>query len=234
MDRTCVNDCVRRVVDGGEPVPKEVVRGRLCGSCLRRLADWLEDIPVDYALLPMVQMSLGSQRMDGTSRTKQTEAPVPGRLDVASLTDRRPSAPLRESGDELWYELEDIPRVLPVIYWWSERLRCDLDPQRTPKRLDDKVTLYAEIRYLLGAFDRLVDAVWVGQAMAEIKVIWVALTRVHGLISGPPVGPCLKAECDGKVFRNRFTGFPECNACHKVYQGLDTLKIQLTEEAATG
>lgn len=231
----CINKCMAKSVDGADPVPRPATRGRLCGGCWHRLADWLLDIPVDYALLPMVLSSGGSQMYDGSGRTKQPEAPAPLRLDVAALTDvSRGYSGVRDPGDELWYELADIPSVLSVLHAQAEHLRCDLDPAREWHDItQDNQRVFGEANYLSTAISRLAEADWVDEAMAELKTVWAALTRAHGYIAGSAVGPCLTAACDGKVYRDRFTGFPECNTCHRVYEGRDVLKVQLTEEAAT-
>lgn len=252
----CINQCVSRSVNGEEPTPREASRGNLCGGCCHRLDDWLRDIPVDVALLPTVMVAGGSQRYDGSTRTKQPEAPAPLNLGVAALTDRRPTEPrvglpdsnnpahlerpngtysgVRDPGDELWYELPDVVRTLEIIHTWAEDLRCELDPQRERRDLADDHTVQGECGYLLRALDRLVETSWVDEAMGEIKAVWVQLTRAHGLISGPALGHCFTVSCEGKVYRDRYTGFPACNACHRSYDGLDALKLRLTEEAAGG
>lgn len=115
-------------------------------------------------------------------------------------------------------------RMAPVV------VKAAREPKLTPASTAPSVT--AEANYLIKAIDRLAEADWVDEAMAEIRTVWSALTRAHGYIAGTSVGPCLTAACDGKVFRDRFTGFPECNVCHRIYQGIETLKVQLTEEAS--
>lgn len=229
----CINGCRSKPKDGEDPVPKPAVDGLLCGNCRRKLDDWLRDIPVDYALLELLKTGVGSQRMDGTSRTKQPEAPAPTRLDVVALSDRRSGySGVREPGDELWYELPDIPKTLRTLHTWAEQLRCDLDPSRDYTDLEDKHTVHGEANYLLHAIDRLTEALWVDECMKELHQLWSALTRVHGLVSGESLGDCFTVGCDGKVYRDRFTGFPECRICHRRYEGMDAVKLRLTEEAA--
>lgn len=128
----CINGCASKPVDGEPAIPRLATRGRLCGGCYHRLRDWLADIPVDFALLPMALVAGGAQQYDGTGRTKQPEAPAPLRLDIAALADtgRTTFSGVREPGDELWYELPDIPDVLAILHTWAEQLRCDLDPTR--------------------------------------------------------------------------------------------------------
>lgn len=242
-DWACINGCATRP-KGQEPAqPRQAKRGRLCLGCFRRLEDWLRDIPVDFALLPIVAVSGGAQRMDGTGRTKQPEAPAPLRLEVAALADRQRGSysGVRDDGDELWYELPDVPSVLSFLHTWAEQLRNDLDPQREARlaaggrtaREQQAPTVYQEAGYLLRAIDRLSEADWVDEAMVELRVVWLALCRVHGLTVGPSLGACFSVPCEGKVYRDRFTGIPSCNVCHREYVGLDALRLKLTEEHAS-
>lgn len=128
---TCINGCTDKPADDDHKlVPRLATRGRLCSGCARKLTGWLKDIPVDFALLEMLKAPSGSQRMDGTSRTKQAEAPAPVRLDVVALIDDGRAGAARDPGDELWYELPDIPSPLNVVHTWAEQLRNDLDPSR--------------------------------------------------------------------------------------------------------
>lgn len=230
----CINGCCRRPkVEGEAPVPKEATHGRLCAGCCRKLEDWLKDIPVDFALLDMALVSGGAQRYDGSGRTKQPEAPAPLRLEVAALSDRRSGySGLREAGDELWYETPDIARVLPILHNWAEQLRCDLDPTRDFHDLTDEHTVTGATNYLLAALQRLSEADWVDEAMTELRTVWNSLCRAHGLIVGDSLGDCFDVNCAGKVYRDRFTGFPTCNVCHRVYDGLDLVRLKITEEIA--
>lgn len=228
----CANGCTSRPRNDSElPKPRQATRGRLCGGCYRRLSDWLIEIPGDYFTLKTITMPGGATRQDGSSRTKQPEAPAPARLDVIALTDRRGTSALRDEGDELWYELRDIPKARLILFNWAEQLRCDLDPDRVFASMSWRNRVGTECRYLRANLEKLIDAVWIDDAMRDINQIYVYLTRVHGLISGPAIGPCLMAACDGKVYRDRFTGFPTCNVCHRVYDRMDTLRVALTEEA---
>lgn len=249
----CANACRFKPKDGQEHGdPKQATHGLLCANCYRKLDDWLRDIPVDFALLELLKVSGGSQRMDGTGRTKQPEAPAPVRLDVVSLGDKprptvvappdlsnpaheRPPAGysgVREPGDELWFELPDIVQTLATLHTWAEQLRCDLDPSRDFADLTYAHSVHGEAGYLLRALDRLVERVWVDECMAELRLVWATLTRAHGLVSGDSLGDCFTVGCAGKVYRDRFTGFPECRVCHRQYNGIDALKLRLTEEAA--
>lgn len=230
----CANGCVSKPLNDNEPPrPRQASRGRLCGGCYRRLSDWLHEIPGDFFTLLTIRASGGAAVQDGSSRTKQPEAPAPVRLDVIALTERRGSSLLRDDGDQLWWEITDIPKTLPILHTYAETLRCDLDPDREfahLKRSDH--TVNGECEYLRVNLEKLIDATWIDEAMRDMNLIYVHLTRVHGLISGPAIGPCLMAACDGKVYRDRFTGFPTCNVCARVYDRMDTLRVQLTEEAS--
>lgn len=230
----CINGCTSKPRNENDPPkPRRASRGLLCGGCYRRLADWLSEIPGDYFTLLTVRSPGGSTRQDGSKRTKQPEAPAPARLDVVALTDRRGTSALREQGDELWFELADIPKVRPILFNWAEQLRCDLDPDRGFATMGYRNRVASECRYLRANLEKLIEAPWIDDAMRDFNQIYVHLMRVHGLISGPAIGPCLMAACDGKVYRDRFTGFPTCNVCNRVYDRIDTLKVALTEEAAS-
>lgn len=250
----CISGC--RYKPKGEQKegdPKKAAQGHLCRSCADKLLTRLSEIPIMYALLPEVLMPGGSQRYDGTTKTKQPEAPAPGRLEVIALTEkrrheprialpdvdnpkhlaqlgRRPDSGVREPGDELWYELEDIPKVLAIVHNWAETLRCELDPQRERKDLNDSTMIQSECTYLRRAVDRLAEQSWVDECMTDLNTVWVWLTRVHGFLVGPSVGVCFKVECDGKIYRDRFTGIPKCRVCRKVYNDPDDwIKLKLSD-----
>jgi hypothetical protein len=227
----CVNGCKTKATDDELPGSRPAVQGLLCSWCVDRLTGWLKDIPVDYALLPMLYESGQGQRMDGAGRTKQTEAPAPVRLDVVALTGRPTHSGVRAPGDELWYELEDIPPVLLIVHAWAEQLRCDLDPSREYQDTQGR-TVVGECRYLLKASLRLSERPWIDDCMAELQTVWVWLTRVHGLLVGDSLGDCFTVGCDGKVYRDRYTGFPACRKCKRSYDGIDAVRLRLTEEAA--
>lgn len=229
----CANGCTSKPRNESElPKPRPATRGRLCGGCYRRLSDWLHEIPGDFfTLVTLRAPGSAALRQDGSTRTKQPEAPAPARLDVIALSDRRGTSAIREDGDELWYELRDIPKTVAILHTYAETLRCDLDPDRDFVELSRRHTVGGSCQYLRANLEKLIEATWIDDAMRDLNQIYVHLTRVHGLISGPAIGPCLMAACDGKVYRDRFTGFPTCNVCARVYDRLDTLRVQLTEEA---
>lgn len=229
----CANGCMSKSRnDTDEPKARPATRGRLCGGCYRRLSDWLIEIPGDFFTLATIRVPGSVIRQDGSSRTKQPEAPAPARLDVIALSERRGTSALREDGDELWYELRDIPKTVAILHTYAETLRCDLDPDHEFRELTRRFTVSGSCQYLRANLEKLIDADWIDDAMRDINQIYAHLTRVHGLISGPAIGSCLMVACEGKVYRDRFTGFPTCNVCARVYDRMDTLRVQLTEEAA--
>lgn len=227
----CANGCMSKPRNDNEPPkPRPATRGRLCGGCYRRLSDWLTEIPGDFYMLRGIRQPGSVIRQDGSSRTKQPEAPAPARLDVIALTERRGQSGIRDDGDQLWWEIADIPKTIAVMHSHAEALRCELDPEREFQQLR-RHTVQGECDYLHRHLEKLIDMTWIDEVMHDLQSIYAHLTRVHGLISGPAIGPCLMVACEGKVYRDRFTGFPTCNVCARVYDRMDTLRVQLTEEA---
>lgn len=95
-------------------------------------------------------------------------------------------------------------------------------------------TLAGECNYLLAAFEHLIAADWIDEAMSEIKGIWDALTRAHGLTRPQSLGSCLTVTdtipCPGKVYPDRFTGLPKCSTCRRTYVGLDSVRLAIMQE----
>jgi hypothetical protein len=246
----CVNGCTTK--DAADNLtPRRAAEGLLCRRCANNLKRWLRDIPVDYALLPMVLIPGSSAQQDGSSRTKQPEAPAPLNLTAAALMESRSDANpsvvggdngmasvARDPGDELWYELPDIPRALPILQTWDDQLRVDLDSSRDqsqPQLKPIAANVAGEVNYLLGAFDRLVEAEWIADAMKEIKTVWRALCSAHGVSTVPnQFGQCLTVtdaiQCPGRVVEDANTHLPRCSTCRRTYIGLDAVKLKIENE----
>ena len=225
-----MNGCHTQPV-GDEPARPELATvGLLCGRCASRLETWLSEIPADYALLPWLAEPTLSQHQSESKHLKDPEPPAPTSLVVVALTDRRGAGATRVAGDELWYELPDVPAVLPVVHAWAEQLRNDLDPGREDRPVEARaVTVHGECGYLLAGFDSLCAAEWVTDAYQELNVTARALRTVHGLTGAKPLGRCLLVECDGKVWPSR-DGVAKCGTCRRRYDPTDLIRVRLTDE----
>ncbi len=175
----------------------------------------MKDIAVDYVLLEtLVLPSQGKQERKG----KGDAAAAPINLSVVALRDseRAGASGFRERGDELWYELPDIPSALAALHTRAEDVRCILDPSHVHDAAVKDVTLIAEVKYLLLTFDTLTEADWVDEAFEEIKRLWIAMQRAHDRPRPKPLGHCLNVECDGTVWP-RPEAEPWCSKCKRIY-----------------
>jgi hypothetical protein len=229
----CITGCLTPMDENGNQYPQRAARGLMCKPCAGKLNAWLRDIDVDYHLLPMVMIPGEGGFSDSKKPKKAAESPTPVRLDVVALTDDGRGGAAREPGDELWFEgCPDIPAVLSVLHEKAEQLRGDLDPSRDPKWDIEGHTVHGEITYLLTAFDRMLEAVWVDEAAAEIRVVRDALLRAHGVTRVKPLGECMTVECGGTVWPSKWGLAPQCAKCKRVYAGLDQARLELSNRTS--
>lgn len=198
----------------GQPRTERATRGHLCRNHATRLAGMLRDIATDYTLLPTVLAP--GQTGGNERRSKGDEAPVPINLHVAALRDAERGGAPRDYGDELWYELPDLPSVPATIHLYAETIRVTLDPTREAVWEVKDANLIAEIRLLLNAIDTLTALDQIDEAFADVKRAWAALQSAHGRPRPRTLGRCLNVECDGPV-RERPNTHPWCSTCRRVY-----------------
>jgi hypothetical protein len=205
--------------------------GRLCHNHANKLESWLRDVVVDFALLPM-QLAPMKSSTDYSSdgRGSSDEAAAPLNLGVAALTDTERGGAPRARGDELWYELPDIPSVLATLHGRAEDVRCILDPTHDH---DDNLrgrSVVSEVNYLIAAFDTLCDTDWVDEVFTEVKGLWIALQRAHQRPQPRAMGKCLNLDCDGTVWPREHSS-PWCSTCHRIYDtNAEIIKVRLEAE----
>jgi tetrahydromethanopterin S-methyltransferase subunit B len=228
-DQACVID--HGTDKDGYPRRAEAFRGLLCKNHSTRLAQWLQDVAVDYTLLstrlaPM--KSATDYSSDGRGSGNESAAPL--NLGIVALRDAERGGAPRARGDELWYELPDIPSVLATLHSRAEDLRSALDPAHEH---DDSLrgrTVTGEINYLIAAYDSLCHVDWIDEAFLEIKALWIALQRAHNRPQPRPIGDCLTLDCAGKVWPRPETQ-PWCSTCRRIYDtNADLIKVRLESE----
>lgn len=206
----------------------EAKHGRLCLGHSKRLAEWLREIAVDYVLLDTV--AAPASHWGEPASGHSTESQPPMNLTVAALRDTERGGAPRERGDELWYELPDIPSIVSTLHARAEALRCMLDPTREAEDDVKDWTVIGETNYLLGAFNTLVCVDWVDEAFDDFKRLWVALQSAHGRPRPRALGKCLSLSCDGTVWE-RPHGFPWCSKCKRLYEtAADLARLSVQEE----
>jgi hypothetical protein len=224
-DQACVID--HGTDKNGYPRRAEAWRGLLCKNHASRLAEWLQEIAVDFTLLETVVRpgQTGTER-----RADSHESAPPLNLAVVSLRDSDRVRAVRDRGDELWYELPDIPAVLPTLRTRAEDIRCLLDPAHDHDSSVWDTSVIAEINYLIAAFDTLCGADFIPEAFADIKQLWVALQRAHNRPQPRRLGHCLSVDCDGTVWP-RPKADPWCSKCKRIYDSpAEWAKIAIQED----
>ena len=212
----------------GEQKRAEAERGRLCKHHAGRLVHMLRDVATDYVLLATVLAP--GQTGSNERRSKGDEAPTPINLHVAALRDAERGGAPRDYGDELWYELPDLPSVPATVHLYAETIRVTLDPSREPVWEVKDANLTEEIRLLLNAFDTFTELDEIDEAFAAVKRAWAALQSAHGRPRPRTLGRCLNVECDGPV-RERPNASPWCSTCHRVYDTpADWARIAIEEQ----
>jgi hypothetical protein len=150
-----VSECVvdHGTTKNGEKRRAETYRGQLCKNHSFRLSDWLQDVAVDYVLLATLLAPPMSQALGETHSGGGDESAAPVNLAVVALRDAERGGSPRERGDELWYELPDIPSVISTLHMYAEEVRAILDPSHEVNDDVWDLNLTTEVRLLLDAFD---------------------------------------------------------------------------------
>ena len=179
----------------------------ICDRCQLRLREWLQAIPLTYAMLPsfLAPGSVSAGPDDKGGRHKVSHSPAGARLEVVDLLDVRNG----ESASAL-------------VGKWARRLRQErgLSPQANP-------TVVTECALLLAHISWLAAQSWVTECYADMGDLHRALRDAVGDYRQKPVGECTVltddgAECGGPLMPQPYGGVV-CTRCRARW-GFDELR----------
>jgi hypothetical protein len=216
--------------------PQRRDNGLLCTRHYHWLNNTLDQMVELYALMPYAL--LPGKRGDDERHGTSVEAPAPGNLDVMALmepTQRGGRTAMRAVGDELWYELPDIPALVPMLESWcllviEERWHGS---DKAP-RLNG--TLTTAVGILRGQRHWISQQLWINDYANTLAALHRAVARAAGDTMWPkPIGSC--PNCRAPLFNTIGVDEVTCARCGSAWSGISLVRLRLIleqEEAARG
>jgi hypothetical protein len=229
----CLNGCESQQGDARSKVFCEP-RHLLCPKCQVRLAKWLREMSVTYALLPSV-IEHGTVPADpGTKHTKRPDPPAPMRLEVIDLLDTRPgfgALGILHSWAQVVREERNQPArctcghmalghrepAKPTMPWCTAK-KCHCGEYRAIPP-----TVAAECQLLVSNLPWIVEQGFAGDLYEEIRVLQRTLTDTVGDYRAKPVGKCarlvdrpgvpLQVTCGGALLMDKEGHGVHCVTC---------------------
>lgn len=197
-----------------------------CTPCADRIADTLTEIRQRHATLATPEALLPAITDDTRKTGYASQSPARDR--VIAMLDTRTTA-MRPG---------DPHSVLGVLRSWAELLREDTN-QTTPA---EPTTVDSETKALQAWLDWITRQPWVADLADELRQLRDQLRSETGEPNPKPVGHCINTwhnpdghlvECEAPLFAPRAGTAIRCHACHREYDGLDLVKLELAQEAAS-
>jgi hypothetical protein len=210
--------------------------GLLCARHYHWLNNSLDQMVELYALLPYALLpgKSGDEERHGTS----VEAPAPGNLNVIALTERTQRGgerSMRAVGDELWYELPDIPPLVPMLESWC-LLVIEERWHGSPTAPHLNGTLTGACNILRGQRHWLAEQPWIDDYTQTIAALHRALASAAGDTMWPkPIGKC--PNCRASLYNTIGLDEVTCRKCGSAWTGVALMRLRLIleqEEAKRG
>ena len=176
--------------------PREARHGYLCAGHYRWLRSALNDVLVTAAMLPAFLEQGSVERDPHLPPTKNhLDPPVPIRLEVVALSDRRTGAAVNRG---------DITPALAILESWARIVRED-QALASPTT---QATLMTEAGLLGRHADYIAAQPWIDDLAAELRGILGAMHAAIGDYAPRPVGRCQAdvddGVCGGALLQDRY------------------------------
>lgn len=191
-----------------------------CTTGLQRKLRHLETYATWY-ITPMPYRGAGGRGAPGYSSRS------PARDDVIAAMDIRSDGDVK-GPDDSPTPIVSIPGGLRHMATWV----CRMDESRdtVPKTITECVA------YLLGRVPHLAMDRQIEMFSFQVNVLYSQARALANDRPPGPLGQCLTVTCGGKVLvRNDRDGLPDggkCEACLRVYTGLDLVRLSAAQEAS--
>jgi len=187
---------------------RDAMLGRVCDPCSQGLLSVLFDVERDTRDLVGVGDLLGAVKAKGDPYayrgTRGFGSSAPADLRVIAARDPR-TRPSGEPGERLYAPAE-------VLADWADALRDDLELTSGDR------TLKASVHLLRAGHANVCAAGWLADyndELRDLRGFLGSLSTTTRTLSRRPLGDCVRADCDGRVWR---TGAdPTCDTCGDVY-----------------
>ncbi|MCR3719152.1 MULTISPECIES: hypothetical protein [Prauserella salsuginis group] len=210
-----MNDHVQRCATCPPGNPRQADSGLVCFQCSNRILRQLRELE-EY--LPTLQLE---KRRGGAERGAPGFASTsPADDTTIHHTDWRTN----------WSALDGLGAVA-TIHQWARAVREDraFKPPR-------HVTLTTEIEALRQNHSWLTCQPFVDEYARELREVHGAVRAAAGDPAPHPVGRCITADqhgdCGGTVYERLDFGGVQCASCHRIYAGLDLVRLRVSQTEA--